>query len=56
LKRGTLLIDLTDDRVLEIQKRKRKMISDAFNEKKEKKVREARLADLSMLLSGNRSE
>jgi SWI/SNF-related matrix-associated actin-dependent regulator of chromatin subfamily A3 len=38
--------------VLEIQKRKRKIISDAFNEKKEKKVRETRLADLTMLLSG----
>jgi hypothetical protein len=38
--------------VIEIQKRKRKMISDAFNEKKDKRVREARLADLSVLLSG----
>jgi len=38
--------------VIEIQKRKRKMISDAFNEKKEKRVREARLADLSLLSSG----
>lgn len=39
-------------RVIEIQKRKRKMIADAFNEKKEKRVREARMADLSLLLSG----
>ena len=38
--------------MIEIQKRKRKMISEAFNEKKEKRVKEARLADLSLLLSG----
>lgn len=55
LKRGTTLEIGTDDRVIEIQKRKRKMISDTFNEKKEKQVREARLADLNILLSG-RSE
>jgi hypothetical protein len=35
---------------MEIQKRKRKMISEAFGEKKEKNVREARLADLKLLL------
>ena len=44
-----------DNRVIEIQKKKRKMISDAFNERKEKNVREARLADLTILLSGRRS-
>jgi hypothetical protein len=41
-------------RVLEIQQRKRKMISDAFNEKKDKKVRETRMADLNLLLAGRR--
>jgi SWI/SNF-related matrix-associated actin-dependent regulator of chromatin subfamily A3 len=41
-------------RVLEIQQRKRKMISDAFNEKKDKQVRETRMADLNLLLSGRR--
>ena len=44
------LVLKTDNSVLEIQKRKRKMISDAFNEKREKHVREARLADLTVLL------
>ena len=39
-------------RVLEIQKRKRKMISQAFNEK-ENKTRETRMAELNMLLSGH---
>jgi len=39
-------------RVLEIQQRKRQMISDAFNEKKDKRVRETRMADLNLLLSG----
>lgn len=43
--------DSVEERVIDIQKRKRKMISDAFNEKKEKNVREARLADLKLLLS-----
>ena len=38
-----------DCRVLEIQQTKRKMISQAFNEKKEQKVRETRLAELTML-------
>jgi hypothetical protein len=31
------------------------MISEAFNEKTEKQVRETRLADLNLLLSGGRS-
>jgi hypothetical protein len=39
-----------DCRVLEIQQTKREMISQAFNEKKEQKVRETRLAELTMLL------
>lgn len=42
-------------RVLEIQKRKKKMISEAFNEK-EDKSRESRMADLSMLLAGQAQE
>jgi hypothetical protein len=46
---------VTDLRVLEIQTTKRKMISQAFNEKKEAKGRETRLAELSMLLGGNRN-
>lgn len=45
----------SDFRVLEIQKNKRKMISQAFNENKEGKGRETRLAELSMLLGGNRN-
>ena len=42
-------------RVLEIQKRKKKMISEAFNEN-EDKSRESRMADLSMLLAGQAQE
>jgi SWI/SNF-related matrix-associated actin-dependent regulator of chromatin subfamily A3 len=45
----------TNCRVLEIQQRKRKMISDAFNENKDKRVRETRMADLNLLLSGRRT-
>ena len=41
--------------MLEIQKRKKKMISEAFNEN-EDKSRESRMADLSMLLAGQAQE
>jgi hypothetical protein len=55
LRNGFSWICGSDFRVLEIQKTKRKMISQAFNENKEAKGRETRLAELSMLLGGNRN-
>jgi hypothetical protein len=42
-------------RVIEIQDRKRKMIAAAFNEKNVERSKQARLADLQMLLSGPRA-
>lgn len=41
-------------RVMEIQDRKREMIAAAFNEKKVQQSKQARLADLHLLLSGPR--
>jgi hypothetical protein len=42
---------VADLSVLEVQKRKRQMISDAFNEKKKQSAQEARLGELQLLLS-----
>ena len=46
--------DSVEERVLEIQKRKRTIVSDAFGEKKKEVSRETRLADLNLLLAGSR--
>jgi SWI/SNF-related matrix-associated actin-dependent regulator of chromatin subfamily A3 len=47
--------DSIEDRVIEIQQRKRKMISEAFDEKKGgNQARAAKMTDLKLLLSGKR--